>query len=47
MPTLLVLASPIMMIFMMRGMNHGSHGESCHEQHHPVSQRDDASPAAD
>lgn len=47
-PTLLFLACPIMMIFMMRGMGHGghgrnaSHGESCRENHGPVRERDDA-----
>jgi hypothetical protein len=54
-PTLLFLACPIMMMFMMRGMHGGGnghaghggtagHGESCHEHQGPVRARDDATP---
>jgi hypothetical protein len=53
-PTLLLLACPIMMMFMMRGMGHGGHGgtagnssqggqsDNCHGNHGPVRERDDA-----
>ena len=50
-PFLLLLACPLLMVFMMRGMSHGSHnGDGRHSTHgcgHDAAEKDPAAKATD